>query len=182
MGRARKAAHVAPDLRQNHPRRQGSDARNGDQQADHGLNRGLTGFDRRVHSGDHRIDLPIDPLGRRRQGIDLPKVKPQQEPMVIRHPPPQRLAQLIARRLEPPIGKLGQSARIGFTGDQRLDHRPAAHPQDVGDHAVQLDVGILQRFLDPWLVCSRTNCLRVRNSERSSWIAGSGTKLDRIRP
>ena len=116
MGRARKAAHITPDLRQNHPRRQGADARNGDQQADHGLNRGLTGFDRRVHPGDHRVDLPIDPLGGRRQGIDLPKVKPQQETMVIRHPPPQRLAQLIARRLEPPIGKLGQDARIGLTG------------------------------------------------------------------
>src|SRR3954465_516128 len=91
MGRARKAAHITPDLRQNHPRRQGADARNGDQQADHGLNRGLTGFDPRVHPGDHRIDLPIDPLGRRCQGIDLPKVKPQQETMMIRPPPPQPL-------------------------------------------------------------------------------------------
>src|SRR5262245_15241662 len=33
-----------------------------------------------------------------------------------------------------------------------------------------------------WLAFSRTNCLRVRSSPRSSWIAGSGTKLARTSP
>ena len=33
-----------------------------------------------------------------------------------------------------------------------------------------------------WLVCSRVSCLRARSSERSSWIASSGTKLGLISP
>src|SRR6266576_5447552 len=33
-----------------------------------------------------------------------------------------------------------------------------------------------------WLAFSRTSCLRVRSSPRSSWISGPGTKLARIAP
>ena len=33
-----------------------------------------------------------------------------------------------------------------------------------------------------WLAFSRTSCLRVRSSPRSSWISGPGTKLARISP
>jgi hypothetical protein len=36
-------------------------------------------------------------------------------------------------------------------GDQRFDHRPARDPVDVGEHAGDLDQGVLQQLLDPLL-------------------------------
>jgi len=40
----------------------------------------------------------------------------------------------------------GELVRIAFTGNQRLDHRPAALAHDVRDHRVELDIGELLKL------------------------------------
>ena len=55
------------------------------------------------------------------------------------------------------MGQSGQSSGLGFAvglqptgltrGDQRFDHPTAGQTDDVGDHRVELDVGVLQRLL-----------------------------------
>ena len=58
-------------------------------------------------------------------------------------------------------------------------------PEDVAEHAGDLEVGVLEHLLDAQRHAghySRTSCLRVRVRSRSSWIATGGTKLARIRP
>lgn len=46
------------------------------------------------------------------------------------------------------MGQRGQTLRLPLAGNEGLQHRPTALPQDVGDHAVELDVGLFQRLLD----------------------------------
>jgi hypothetical protein len=53
------------------------------------------------------------------------------------------------RSLHALIGQAGKLGRVLLTGNQRLDHLSAARAHDVGDHRVQLDVGILKRLLYP---------------------------------
>src|SRR3974377_1447454 len=62
---------------------------------------------------------------------------------------PRRAAQLLRRAWDPLVRHPGQDRRIGLAGDHRLDHRPTADAQDVGDDRVKLDVAVLQRLLQP---------------------------------
>src|SRR5215831_16225673 len=86
--------------------------------------------------------------------------------------------------LDPAMGERGQGLGIalavglqptGLTcGDQSLDHPPAAQPDDVADHPIELDVGVLQRLLQP---------LDMAAAFASKLLAGAqqGTQLLRLR-
>jgi hypothetical protein len=63
--------------------------------------------------------------------------------MMIRHAAAQRLTQLLGGSLDPVICQGSELGWIGLAGDQSLDHR------NVGDDRVELDVGALQRLLQP---------------------------------
>src|SRR5215472_10067946 len=69
--------------------------------------------------------------------------------MMIRHPAAQRLTQLLGGSLNPVICQDSELGWIGLAGDQSLDHRPPAPADNVGDDRVELDVGALQRLLQP---------------------------------
>jgi len=47
----------------------------------------------------------------------------------------------------PSAGQLGEHLRTTLPGDQRLDHRPARDPQNVGRHGRELDHSVLEEFL-----------------------------------
>ena len=104
-------------------------------------------------------DLPIDRGDGGVECIDVLEVQLQQKTMVIGHPTAQRFAQRRWRGLNPAMGEAGQSLRIalavglqptGLTrGDQSLDHPPAAQPDDIVDHPIELDLGVVQRLLQP---------------------------------
>jgi hypothetical protein len=61
------------------------------------------------------------------------------------HGPPQ------LRDLRPHPGprQPGEGIDVADTGDQRFEHLPGGHAQDVRDHRVQLDPGVLEQLLDP---------------------------------
>ena len=47
------------------------------------------------------------------------------------------------------VDKRGQLGRIALACDQRIDDRPTAFAHDVGNHRIQLDVGVFERLLQP---------------------------------
>ena len=137
MGRGGKAAHVQPDFGEDDLCTQAFDARSSDQSFDggaKGLNVGL--------------HLSIDGSDRIVEGIDLPEMKAKQKAMVLADAAAQGLPQFGWGGFQPTIGQECELGRVGLTGNQRLDHRPAALTHDVGDHRIQLDVGVFERLLD----------------------------------
>ena len=100
-----------------------------------------------------RLDHHLDPGGELADGLGVPvdqvQVHPGQEGVVLAETAVQGLGQLGDLRPQPTLGQIGQPGRVPIAGDQRLDHRPPGHAQDVGGHRGQLDPGILQQLLQP---------------------------------
>lgn len=65
-----------------------------------------------------------------------------------RHPATQRRLQFRRGGLQAPVRRCFQGLWIGSAGDQGLDHATAGDANDIADHRIELDVGILQRLLD----------------------------------
>src|SRR5262245_58016151 len=61
--------------------------------------------------------------------------------------PGEGLAQGRALAAHPPLGQVGQLLGRAGAGDQRLEHRPRRHPEDVGDDTGELDVRGLEDLL-----------------------------------
>jgi hypothetical protein len=94
---------------------------------------GLTRLHLLIHPGDECGNVAIDVLNRHIGELDMLQVEVQQEAMMVRHPPAERLPQLLGRSLDPPIRQRRQLDRIGLAGNQSLDHRPPALADDVSD-------------------------------------------------
>jgi hypothetical protein len=70
-------------------------------------------------------------------------------PVVITHPVPlQSGRQFRNFPLGLALGQLCDLARTGLAVQQRLQHQLARHPEQVGEHATQFDIGIFQHLLD----------------------------------
>jgi hypothetical protein len=77
------------------------------------------------------------------------QVQPQQKAVVPCHPAMQGFLEPLRRRGEPRMGERGELGGIALAGHQRRQHRPPAPPEQVGDHRVELDVGVLKGLLQP---------------------------------
>jgi hypothetical protein len=66
-----------------------------------------------------------------------------------------------------------QHLRITLSGDQRLEHRPTGHPEDVTDHRRQLDLSVLQQQLRAPLVLPVPPGSATVSSGSTSAAAGS---------
>src|SRR5215469_10663666 len=93
------------------------------------------------------VDLPIDCVEGGVESIDVLHVELQQKAVMMGYPAAQRFAQRRRRGLDPAMGEHGQSLGIALAADQSLDHSPAAQPDDIADHPIELDVGVLQCLL-----------------------------------
>src|SRR5216683_368485 len=111
----RESAHVDPDLGDDDVGAEVLDSWNRYYEVDCGAK----GPKVRLHLRVHRHGGGIE-------SVDLIEMKAQQEAMVLRHPAAKGLAELLRRRLHPPIRKAGQLGGIGFAGNQGLDHGAAA--------------------------------------------------------
>jgi hypothetical protein len=67
---------------------------------------------------------------------------------MIRQPSVQRIVQLLRRRFDPVTGQICQLAGLAHAFNHRLDDSPPARAHDVGEHRVELDVGLRQRLAD----------------------------------
>ena len=169
MSGGREAAHVAADFGEDDASTQLADAGNGGQE----LDRGAKGLDLSV---DLQIDLSDGSVNR----VDMLEEKAQHEPMMVGYPAAQRCLQFGRAGFDPPVGQCRQSIRVGFAGDQRFDHATAGQAHDVGDDRVELDVGVLQRLLQPLdvaaalahelLTAAQQSLPRRRPGLRISWV------------
>ncbi len=131
-----EAAHVDADLRDHHLGRQRTDAGDGGQHFD--------GYAKGFDVGTH---LLIDRGDGFIHSIEMVQMQPQHEAMMGRHPSAQRRLQFIGGGVDAPVSQGRQSLGIGLSGDQRLNHAAAGEAKDVGEHRIELDVGIFQRLL-----------------------------------
>ncbi len=98
---------------------------------------------------DHHLDPGGELVDRRGVLVDQVQVHPGQERVVVGEPAGQRLGQRRDLGAQPALGQVGQRGGVAFPGDQRLEHRPARDPDDVGGHRGQLDAGVLEQLLQP---------------------------------
>jgi hypothetical protein len=138
MSGGREAAHIMADFGENDARAQRIDAGNGGQE----LDRGAKGL-------DQSVDLRIDLVDRRVDGVDLLQMQAQQEAVMPGDAAAQRCLQVGWAGFDPPVGQCRQSIGVGFAGDQGFDHPATGQAQNVRDDRVELDVGVLQRLLQP---------------------------------
>ena len=81
--------------------------------------------------------------------LDRLQVLPDQEAMMIARTSVQRGGEILAGAGEPRMAEFGQSSQIALPCDDCLQDAPAAEAQDVGNDRGELDVGFLQRRLNP---------------------------------
>jgi hypothetical protein len=105
-----------------------------------GWQRGDRGVEQRGERGDARGEV-----------VELVQQHPGQPGVVIGEPALQGFVQVVPADPGPALGQLGERGGAALPGDQRLDHRPAADPVDVGEHGGDLDQGVLQQLFDPLL-------------------------------
>ena len=123
MTRGGEAAHVDADFRDDDAGAEIADPRHGTQQSD--------GIAKRR---DTSIHLLIDLVDGDIDGVNLLQMQGEQEAMMLGHSPAQGVAELLGRRLDPPMGEVGQPERVGLAGNHRFDHPPAAEADNVGNH------------------------------------------------
>jgi hypothetical protein len=81
--------------------------------------------------GQLRLDLGIDRGDVGVEALDPRQHARQQEPVMIGEVPVEGLLQPIDLAAHPCPCQLGQHLRVAFAGDQRGQHGPAGHPEDV---------------------------------------------------
>ncbi len=89
------------------------------------------------------------PLHRLVVEVDLRQQLPQQEALLGAQPPGQRRLQLRPLLPHAPARQVRQHRRVRLARQQCVQHRPRRDPGDVGRHAGQLDIGLLQQLLQP---------------------------------
>jgi hypothetical protein len=80
--------------------------------------------------------------------IHLAEVQTEQEAMMVGHPPPQCLDELLAGSLEAADAQVHELFGIGLAGNQRLEDLASTGAHDVADRARELDVGVLENLLN----------------------------------
>src|SRR6266550_5014850 len=98
---------------------------------------------------DRLVDLAGELVDLGAQGVVLVEQHPGQVGVVGVEPAGQRFDQRGLLDPHPALGQGGQPPRVAFSADQRLDHRPAGDPEDVGGHGRQLDQGVFEQLLHP---------------------------------
>ncbi len=138
MTDGRKPRHVRADFRDEHAGRRVAQARHRRQQADGGVKGAERVSNARFDRRDGRV-----------QGFDLGEMQLDHKPMVFRHAPMERIDEVRARRFQTAPRQMGEALGIRLPGDERGQDRAPAGAQDVRDHAGELQVRVLERFLDP---------------------------------
>jgi hypothetical protein len=79
--------------------------------------------------------------------VDVAQVQLAHEGVVVAEPAGQRHRQVWDLVAEHPAGQFGQHRAAALPVDQRLDHLTGGHAEHIRGHRVDLDPGVLQRFL-----------------------------------
>ena len=86
------------------------------------------------------------------EGVDASQHGGAQQRVVVTEVTGQGLAEPGELGAHRSTGHLRQHLDVTLAGDQRLQHLPSRDPEQVGDHRVQLDLGVLEHLLQPRLL------------------------------
>ena len=109
------------------------------------------------------LDLRIEGCDVPLQLFDQAKMMGDQEPIMRRHTPIERGGQFGSMTFQTGRTEFGELNRVRLARDHRFQDAPPAGADDVRDHRRQLDVGVLQRFLNALNMLGDLTCqLRPR--------------------
>jgi hypothetical protein len=145
--------HVAACLGHDHLRRAGADAGDRDQPGD-------DGGERLGRLGDQDVQLS-DAGGEMIVGV---QVQPAHLGVGIVEPAVAGHLQRVNLGAQPLPGQVRQHAWVALAGDQRLDHVPARHAQQLAGHRVDLDPGFSEA--DPALTSENPKPSAERPGQR----------------
>jgi len=101
-------------------------------------------FDLVTKGLDGRSRLRLQFFDRSVELVDLPQVQPEHEPVVLGHAPSKRLEQVGSAGFEPTGGQANEDLWVGVSLDQGVQDRTTALAQQIGDVAVDLQVGVFE--------------------------------------
>jgi hypothetical protein len=133
-----KAAHVGTNLGQQHLGDTAADPGDGVEELDLGLALVQPRRDFGAVTGDRLIEI-----------VDVAQVLGEEEAVVRTHAAGERLDQLVALGPQATLGERSQTLGVGLAGQQRLQHGPRGLAHDVGRHARQLEVRVLEHLVQP---------------------------------
>jgi hypothetical protein len=102
---------------------------------------GRQDFDFGTKGLDGRAHLLVDGGNGALESLDLVQVQLEQEAMMLPDVASQYLQQRAWARLQSRGDSLDQRLRVGLSGDELLQDRPAAPTDDVADHRGDLEIG-----------------------------------------
>ena len=138
MSGAWKSAHICPNSRDDLLSANPSDPRNRIEPLENRVYGGKAGFDLGFQGGDAGL-----------QGVDPLQLGRKHEALVGPNKALHGLADRFWIGLEGSANLGGYDLRAGFASNQRLEHGPARHAQDVVNHTGGLDVGALEHLVNP---------------------------------
>jgi hypothetical protein len=108
--------------------------------------------DRVSESGDLLLDPGVDGGDVGAQGVDAGQHPAQQEGVVLGEVADEGLLEHGDLASHPGVGQLRQHLRVALAADQRIEHRPPRHPEDVRGDDRHLDLGVFEQLLNPVLL------------------------------
>src|SRR5580698_11457926 len=104
-------------------------------------------MNRRRERGNRFLDRGAEAVNRFVDIIQMGKDLADQNAMDGPKPPGERLLQRRQLLAELTTREIRKHLWIMNPSQQRIEHRPGRLPLDVGNHAAELDAGVLQRLL-----------------------------------
>jgi len=132
----REAAHVGPDLGEQHLGDASADAGDRVEQRDLFRVRRKACSDLSAQTGDSLVQI-----------VDVAQVFSDHEAMVLTHAPRARLFALIARGAHASAREVRQAAGVGLAGDTGVEHVPRRRAPDVRGDASEFDVRVFKDLL-----------------------------------
>src|SRR5262245_22668955 len=151
MARGGKAAHVTAELGDDRLGGAAGDPRDG-----------VEARDRLGLGGGARRDAVITGRDGLVEEFDVPQELGEQEAVMGRDAPRERLGERRAFAPQAPLGQLRELLGGARAGDQRLQHRARRDPEHRGDHASELDVRRLEDLQDRFASRARSSISRLR--------------------
>ena len=133
-----KIAHVGADLGDDHLGGAPLNAGDGAQQ-----------FNGRLERGDALLDRVGEPLDLLVQEVQVGEDRADQQRVQVVEAAFQSLAQRGDLLPQAAFGQLGEDLGVSGAGHQRVEHRASGLAQQVRRDTVELDVGVLQRLVQP---------------------------------
>ena len=133
-----KHAHVRPGLGDDHLGGSPPDARDRAQE-----------LNRRRERDESLLERVREPLDLLIEEVQVGEDRADQQHVQLVEAALERLAQPRQLLAQAAAGELGEQLGVSGARHQRVEHRPPGGAEDVGGDAVELDVGVLKRLVQP---------------------------------